>query len=353
MALLDEVGRDRLVALQEHGRRAMADQPARPPDHQQHHGDAEHQHAVLVEAAEQLEAADHGERRQRDAELRAHAAEHHDRQHQRRFLEGEGFRADEALAGGEERAGEAAEHGAGRERRQLGRGGVDAERAAGDLVLAQRFPGAADRQPPQPDRHPVGEQRQRQDQIEQEHDAVGRRELDAELGGQSVLARRQRNAEQGRARNAADAVRAAGQALPVDDDEADDLAERQRHDGEIVAAQPQHRKAEQHAPERREDAGERQADPERQAEIGRQQRVGIGADRVERDIAEIEQAGEADHDVQSPSQHHIGQHENAEVENVALVVEDHRHQEGEDQQHRRDQASGERQRRFAPAAEPP
>ena len=35
---------------------------------------------------------------------------------------------------------------------------------------------------------------------------------------------------------------------PVDQDDADDLAEAERHDGEIVAAQTQHRKAEQEAP---------------------------------------------------------------------------------------------------------
>ncbi len=51
--------------------------------------------------------------------------------------------------------------------------------------------------------------------------------------------------------------------------------------------------------------GERQADPERQAEGGREQRIGIGADGVESDIAEIEQAGEPDHDVQPPAQHHV------------------------------------------------
>ena len=53
--------------------------------------------------------------------------------------------------------------------------------------------------------------------------------------------------------------------------------------------------------------GERQADPERQAEGRRQQRVGIGADGVEGDVAEIEQAGEADHDVQAPAEHHVDQ----------------------------------------------
>jgi hypothetical protein len=53
--------------------------------------------------------------------------------------------------------------------------------------------------------------------------------------------------------------------------------------------------------------------PEGQAEIGRQQRVGIGANRVEGDITEIEQAGEADDDVQSPGQHHIDEDLDAEV----------------------------------------
>ncbi|MEZ0081350.1 hypothetical protein ABIF72_003824 [Bradyrhizobium japonicum] len=135
-------------------------------------------------------------------------------------------------------------------------------------------------------------------------------------------------------RNAGDAVGAAGEALPVDDDEADDLAEGERHDGEIVAAQAQHGEAEQHAPERGEDAGKRQADPERPAEIGGKQRVGIGAHRVEGDVAEIEQAGEPDHDVQPPAQHHIGEHEDREIEDIALVIEDHRHK------HREDQKSG-------------
>ena len=67
---------------------------------------------------------------------------------------------DEALLGGEERAGEAREHGADREGRELGVGGVDAERLAGRLVLAQRLPGAADRQPADALGEEVGDQRQ-------------------------------------------------------------------------------------------------------------------------------------------------------------------------------------------------
>ena len=64
---------------------------------------------------------------------------------------------------GEERAGEAAEHRADGEGRELDVGRVDAERAAGDLVLAQRLPGAADRQAAQAQGEEIGRQRQHED----------------------------------------------------------------------------------------------------------------------------------------------------------------------------------------------
>src|SRR5690606_15518885 len=99
-------------------------------------------------------------------------------------------------------------------------------------------------------------------------------------------------AEKARARNLADAAGAAGERAPVDEHEADDLAESQSDDGQIIAAQTQDRKAEDDAEQRGDDAGDRQAYPERHAEIHGQQSEGIGADRVEGDIAEIEQAGE-------------------------------------------------------------
>ena len=83
----------------------------------------------------------------------------------------------EALPGGEEGAGEAAEHGADRKGRELGVGGVDAERPAGDLILAQGLPGAADRQPPQPDGHQIGDERQNEDHVIEEDDALDRLEF--------------------------------------------------------------------------------------------------------------------------------------------------------------------------------
>ena len=48
-----------------------------------------------------------------------------------------------------------------------------------------------------------------------------------------------------------------------------------------------------------------------------EQREGIGADRIEGDIAEIEQPGEADHDVQPPAEHDVGQHQDRQVEQIA------------------------------------
>ena len=110
-------------------------------------------------------------------------------------------------------------------------------------VLAQGFPGAADWQAAEPQRHPVCQQRERKDQIIEKHDAVRRRVLQAERRGEAVLRTIERQAEEGRARNSGNAVRSAGETLPVEKDEADDFAEPERDDGEIVAAQTQHRKA--------------------------------------------------------------------------------------------------------------
>src|SRR4029079_10057644 len=113
---------------------------------------------------------------------------------------------------------------------------------------------------------------------------------------------------------------------PVDQDKPDDLTEGKRDDGEIVAAQAQHRKAEQNAPERCKESADRQAKPEGQAETLREQCVGIGTDRVECDIAKVEQAGEANHDIQTPAEHDVSEDLNAQIEQVTVIVKyDWRH----------------------------
>ena len=63
-----------------------------------------------------------------------------------------------------------------------------------------------------------------------------------------------------------------------------------------------------------------------------QQRIGVGADGVEGDVAEIEQAGEADDDVQPERQEDV---ENGEIENAHPGLPAHRGDEGQ-----RDQGYG-------------
>ena len=93
---------------------------------------------------------------------------------------------------------------------------IDAERAARDLVLAQRLPGAPDRQPPQAQGEQIGDQRQRQDHEIEKDDAL-RLDRNAmpknSLEGVAAVRRARgakRHAEEGRPRNVVDAVRAAG-----------------------------------------------------------------------------------------------------------------------------------------------
>ena len=106
------------------------------------------------------------------------------------FDEGEALRADETLLGGEERAGKAREHRADGEGGELGVGGIDAERLAGRLVLAQRLPGAADRQAADALREEVGHQRKRQDDVIEEDEALVAGERDAHHLGEGLLAGR-------------------------------------------------------------------------------------------------------------------------------------------------------------------
>ena len=111
--------------------------------------------------------------------------------------------------------------------------------------------------------------------------------------------------------DAGDALRAVGdvhRARQVVEEDADDLAEAERDDGEVVAAQLERRRAEQHAEQRGDRRADRQDHPERQVQAelrAGEQRVDVGADGVERDVAEVEQAGEADDDVQAQREHDV------------------------------------------------
>ena len=63
---------------------------------------------------------------------------------------------------------------------------------------------------------------------------------------------------------------------------------------------------------------------------GREPADGVGADRVERHVAEVEQAGEADHDVEPERHDHVGQHEREVLDPRVAGVEEQRQDQGEE-----------------------
>ena len=151
----------------------------------------------------------------------------------------------------------------------------------------------------------------------------------------------QGNAADGDRVDQVDALRTVGdidRRVEVVEKDADDLAEAQGDDGEVVAAQAQGRRAQQHAEQPGDQRPERQYEPDRQvqAELRRsQQGIKIGADRVEGDIAQIEQAGVADHDIEPQRQHDV---EQGEVEDAhPAVAQSGTHQEGRSREQQAEQ----------------
>ena len=121
-----------------------------------------------------------------------------------------------------------------------------------------------------------------------------------------------------------------------------DLAEAERHDREVVTAQAQGREADQDARDRRERAGDDQHEPDRDVKAGRVRRHADAADvhvdvrevlrgeprdrvrahGVERDEAEIEQAGVAHDDVQAEGHHDEDHHRHARVDAREVAEDD-------------------------------
>ena len=126
-------------------------------------------------------------------------------------------------------------------------------------------------------------------------------------------------------RDPARAVRdvVAEQAVAVPRDLGHDLAEAERHDREVVAAQAERGQADENSDDRRRDARHDQDEPDREVEarhvrrdadraeadvlrgeLRRGEPAGhVGAHRVERDVAEVEQPGVADDEVQAEGHH--------------------------------------------------
>ena len=97
--------------------------------------------------------------------------------------------------------------------------------------------------------------------------------------------------------------------LGVVGDQPDDLAEAERDDRQVVAAHPQRRRAEDDPGDHRGHDRDREHQQERQCACCDGEHADrVRADGVEADVAEVEQAGVADHDVEAERDQHVGRH---------------------------------------------
>ena len=124
-------------------------------------------------------------------------------------------------------------------------------------------------------------------------------------------------------------VRPAGDRRPVQQYDPDDFTKPDRDDGEILAAQTQHRKPKKNPETRRYQTGKRQCFPKGEIEVARQQGKSIGAYRVKGDVAEIEQTGEPDDDIETPAEHHVDQHGRPQVDQIARRKRQERQRDAE------------------------
>ena len=120
------------------------------------------------------------------------------------------------------------------------------------------------------------------------------------------------------ARDAGEAARAADR-FDVEDEHADDLAEAERHDGQVVAAQAQRRQPDDVSADRGRERARRRADEQKHASASRSPRqrrssslsrnggqnvvvtyaADVGADRHEAGVADRELAGDAVDEVEA------------------------------------------------------
>ena len=173
--------------------------------------------------------------------MRAHAAQNDDGEHDGGFPEGEGIGGDRTLPGGVKRARQSGKRRADGERGEFDPGGIDAERAAGDFVLTQRFPGAANRHAQEAVNHPQRQQAEAEDDEVEEDAALFGVEGDADEFVEGRFARAalagEDDVKQPRLRDIVDALWAVGEAVQIVEQDADNFAEAESNDGEVVAAQ--------------------------------------------------------------------------------------------------------------------
>ncbi len=251
----------------------------------------------------------------------ADAAQHHHGDDHHGLHQAERFRRDKALEGSEHHPRDAAERSAHAEGQQLHVARVDAHGLGGDLVFADGHPGAADARILQA----VADQHRQQHQGE-EQVVVHRHRVD--VVAEQLVALAQVQAEDADRIDLTYPLRTVGdvhRVVQVVHEDADDFAEAERDDGQVVAAQLEHRHAEDDPRDGRRQERQRYHPPDRDVQavrehrreggevvrqLGRgEQREQVGADGVEGHVAQVEQAGVADDDVQPQRQHDVQQRE--------------------------------------------
>ena len=156
------------------------------------------------------------------------------------------------------------------------------------------------------------------------------KEGDGEHGVEGVAG--ERISEEVRAGDAAEPRRAAGEALPLDGNVLDNEAEGDRHHREIDAPHPHarigERRAEKAGHHRRADACENEVE----VEPDRQDRAGIGAEREQSGLAERDEAGESDEDIQADRDHAVDQEQHEQAQFVLVAGgERHDNEDGREQ----------------------
>ena len=104
----------------------------------------------------------------------------------------------------------------------------------------------------------------------------------------------------------------------------EELEEEQRHDREVVAAEPSRGQAEEQPDDRPEHDDRRNREHRPHVDpvvVGVEQRVRVRAEAVERDVAEVEQAAPADDDVQPERKQHVQHGVEADAADVAAARE--------------------------------
>ena len=99
----------------------------------------------------------------------------------------------------------------------------------------------------------------------------------------------------------------------------EDHADRERHDDEKVAAQPKARKADQQAHHARRERTARERWHETDHLLLHQQRRGVGADAGKSHVAERNEAGVAEQQIEPDRRHGVAQRQRQDVQRIELT----------------------------------